>query len=201
MASTRRVDLLRFQLQVAQLKTNIGGRIQELRVERKRRDPKWTQDYLAREIDPKLTGTQVSRWERGEVRPSDRRLERLAEIFNVTVADLLAGPLDGRAPTSTSLEEIEQLSELDPETRERMMTHIRNSITAVTQSRDGLIEMLEQLQLADEMAQRRGDTDIIDETRDQLAEYVAAAADEELPSGSETARERPDASRSEGEAA
>jgi transcriptional regulator with XRE-family HTH domain len=101
MPTTNPVALLRFSLQVAELKVKIGSRIRELREERQREDPKWTQEYLARQIEPMLTGAQVSRWERGKIRPSDERLEKIAEIFDTEVADFYAGALAERKMNGT----------------------------------------------------------------------------------------------------
>lgn len=83
---------------MSELKQRIGARIRELREERKARDPRWTQDFLAREIDPLLTGAQISRYERGEIKPEDNRLQKIAEILGTDVADLYRGPLADRKP-------------------------------------------------------------------------------------------------------
>lgn len=96
MPTTNRVAVLRFELQMAEIRERIGGRIRELREERKREDPRWTQDYLARQIDPLLTGSQISRYERGEIRPEDDRLEKIAEILGTDVPDLFKGPIADR---------------------------------------------------------------------------------------------------------
>jgi transcriptional regulator with XRE-family HTH domain len=94
--TTNRADLLRLAVQMAELRERIGRRMRELREERQHDDPKWTQEYVARLVDPMLSGTQVSRWERGEHRPEDERLERIAAIYETSVADLYAGPMADR---------------------------------------------------------------------------------------------------------
>lgn len=90
--TTDRVALLKFQAQMADLARKVGARIRELREERKAQDPRWTQDYLARSIEDHINGTQMSRYERGEVMPEQERLEKIAAVLNTTVADLYAGP-------------------------------------------------------------------------------------------------------------
>lgn len=112
MPTTNRVALLRFALQMAELKKMIGGRMRELRLERQKLDPKWTQDFVARQIEPMLTGTQVSRWERGETKPGDDRLEKIAEVFTTTVSDLYAGPMADRKPEKKG--DLSQLDGADP---------------------------------------------------------------------------------------
>lgn len=101
MPTTNRVALLRFELQMSELKQRIGARIRELREERKARDPRWTQDFLARQIDPLLTGAQISRYERGGIKPEDDRLQKIAEILGTDVADLYRGKLADRKPPPT----------------------------------------------------------------------------------------------------
>jgi len=70
----------------------VGARIGELRERKKLSDPRWTQDYLARQVAQHLSGTQMSRYERGENMPGEKRLERIAEVLETTVSDLYAGP-------------------------------------------------------------------------------------------------------------
>jgi len=94
--TTDRVALLRFQAQMADMARKVGARINELREERKAEDPRWTQDYLGRQVEDHLNGTQVSRYERGENMPNEKRLERIAEVLGTSVADLYAGPSNER---------------------------------------------------------------------------------------------------------
>jgi transcriptional regulator with XRE-family HTH domain len=97
--TTNRVERLRFEAQVAEIAHRIGARIAELRKEKQLQDPKWTQDYLARQVDPDLTSSQVSRYERGEVKPHDDRLEKIAEVLGTDLGDLYAGPMSARRKT------------------------------------------------------------------------------------------------------
>lgn len=92
--------------------SRMGERIREHRFNRG-----LTQDELARELGPKVTGAAVSRWERGQHRPSDDHLERLAQVLRVPVASFLADPphrgktpeIPGRNGTSpvTQLDRVE----------------------------------------------------------------------------------------------
>lgn len=82
---------------MAEITERIGGRIRQLREERKATDPRWTQDHLARQLPGNRTGTEVSRWERGEVKPRDETLEQIAEVLDVDVAELYAGPVGEEA--------------------------------------------------------------------------------------------------------
>lgn len=112
MPTTTRAQRARFAAQMAEITEKIGGRIRQLREARKANDPRWTQDYLARQLPGTRTGTEVSRWERGEVKPRDETLEQIADVLDVGVAELYAGPatadpippLDAlSAPTSAEL--------------------------------------------------------------------------------------------------
>lgn len=98
-ATTDRVALLRFQAQMADTARKVGARIRELRLERLAADPRWTQDYLARQVEEHMNGTQMSRYERGENMPGEKRLERIAEVLETQVADLYAGPMSERDET------------------------------------------------------------------------------------------------------
>jgi transcriptional regulator with XRE-family HTH domain len=91
MTTTERVQRARFSLQMAEFATKIGRRIRDLRLQRKDQDPRWTQDYAARQVRDDLTGAQYARWERGEVMPREETLERIAEMFGVQVESLYGG--------------------------------------------------------------------------------------------------------------
>ena len=47
-----------------------------------------TQKQVARKIGRRLDGTDVSRWERGVNRPSDKNTAKLCKLFEITFADL-----------------------------------------------------------------------------------------------------------------
>jgi transcriptional regulator with XRE-family HTH domain len=91
MPTTNRVQSIRFALQMAEFATKIGSRIRDLRLARKETDPRWTQDYAARQIRDDLTGAQYARWERGEVMPREDTLKRIADVFDVEIESLYAG--------------------------------------------------------------------------------------------------------------
>lgn len=83
MLTTDRVQRATVALQMAEFATNVGRRLKQLREERKAQDPRWTQDFTARQIRDDLTGAQYARWERGEVLPRKDTLDRIAEVFEV----------------------------------------------------------------------------------------------------------------------
>jgi transcriptional regulator with XRE-family HTH domain len=111
--TTERVQRARFSLQMAEFATNIGRRIRDLRLKRKDEDPRWTQDFAARQVRADLTGAQYARWERGEVMPREETLERIAEIFGVPVESLYGGTGVAPAPVSPTDELLATLQTLD----------------------------------------------------------------------------------------
>lgn len=76
---------------MAEVSTKMGERIKALRLQRKESDPRWTQDYAARQVRDDLTGTQFARWERGEVMPREETVELIAEVFGIPPEELYAG--------------------------------------------------------------------------------------------------------------
>jgi transcriptional regulator with XRE-family HTH domain len=98
MASTRRVDLLRFELQMAEQAQRFGARVRELRV-----GHGWEQkDLVARmhELgDTAINTNQLSRYENGKgPMPRDGRQEIFASALKTTADDLRAGPPSKRKP-------------------------------------------------------------------------------------------------------
>lgn len=96
----------------AQYVANIGRRIRE-----RRDELHLSQEDVARELPGKVSGNQVSRWERGLHRPNDAALEALAKALEVEVAYFLSdGPLrvvaelnaDGTELEVTQLDRIEE---------------------------------------------------------------------------------------------
>lgn len=73
---------------------------------RLRRARDWKQADLAARLG--VSQTHVTRWESGKVRPRARMVEKLAEVFGVTVEELLAG--DPRTESRNGLAKIQ-----DPE--------------------------------------------------------------------------------------
>lgn len=112
MPTTTRADRARFAAQMAEITERIGGRIKQLREERKADDPRWTQDFLARQLSGHRTGSEVSRWERGEVKPREETLEEIARVLRVDVADLYSGPVEPPESPLDALRPVSQ-SELD----------------------------------------------------------------------------------------
>jgi len=76
----------------------MGRRIKEIREDLKKTDEKWTQAYVAHEINArtkgKLQGADISRWEAGKHKPEDHNLEALAEVLGVDVAEFYSDPPD-----------------------------------------------------------------------------------------------------------
>jgi len=62
--------------------SNIGERIKQLRLEKG-----WTQEVLAKLLG--VSRLAVARWETGERRPRRKYIDRLAELFEVSVEELL----------------------------------------------------------------------------------------------------------------
>jgi DNA-binding XRE family transcriptional regulator len=88
MPTTNRVQTARFALQMAAFAEKIGQRMRERREELKESDPRWTQDYAARQVRDDLTGAQYARWERGEVMPREDTIEDIATALGLRVEDL-----------------------------------------------------------------------------------------------------------------
>jgi transcriptional regulator with XRE-family HTH domain len=93
----------------AQYVANIGRRIRE-----RREELGLSQEDVARELPGKVSGNQVSRWERGLHRPNDPALEALGQALNVEVAYFL-----GDGP-STSADTAEDDSPPRPEQLDRI---------------------------------------------------------------------------------
>lgn len=84
---------------MAEINERIGGRIRELRTE-----AGWTQEKLARQLSGNRTGSEVSRWERGEVKPRDETVEEIADVFRTDVASFYAVPRDEKAEAASPLD-------------------------------------------------------------------------------------------------
>jgi transcriptional regulator with XRE-family HTH domain len=122
MLTTDRVQRATVALQMAEFATKVGRQLRQLREERKAHDPRWTQDYTARQVRDDLTGAQYARWERGEVLPREETLERLAEVFGVGVETFYIGQRKTDTPdvvgilNGGSSRELTQLREMVMET-------------------------------------------------------------------------------------
>ena len=55
----------------------------------RRKEKSLTQEQLAEKLG--VSGKAVSKWERGKTKPNKASLERLSDIFNVSVEELLIG--------------------------------------------------------------------------------------------------------------
>lgn len=82
---------LRFALQVAEQAKRVGGRIAELR-----REKKWSKAELARQLPGVSSGNDIRRWERGDHLPRADTLDAIAGALETNVADLYSGPMASR---------------------------------------------------------------------------------------------------------
>ena len=96
------------------IRVALNANITELRKKRG-----WTQAILAEKMQ--MTTSHVSRWETGRQRPATRTLKRLADLFGVTIDDLLADAPSEEAVLEVKddevLEKVKLLHELGPEDR------------------------------------------------------------------------------------
>ena len=91
----------------------LGNKIAELRKEKR-----WTQQAFAEKIG--VHPNHITRWESNRFRPSTETLQRIAEVFEVRLDDLLDPKLN--LPESMSQDKqlmarLELLRELEPEER------------------------------------------------------------------------------------
>ena len=102
MPTTNRVQRARFALQMAEFAKKLGARMRERREELKRDDPRWTQDYAARQVRDDLTGAQYARWERGEVMPREDTIKEIARVLGLTMDDLYSTQKSRPQPEATA---------------------------------------------------------------------------------------------------
>lgn len=106
MLTTKNAQTLRFEAMAREHVERLGQRIRERRLAMG-----LTQSQVAREMPPKVDSTAISRWERGEHKPSDDYLEKLADVLQTTMSKLLVDPPVGETPDllgRTQLDRIEQ---------------------------------------------------------------------------------------------
>lgn len=75
----------------------------------------WTQEMLAQKMD--VRKLQVSRWETGRMRPSGRTLQRLADLFGLSLDELLSEEDRPIAAPPGLAERLRQLEQLDTQDR------------------------------------------------------------------------------------
>jgi transcriptional regulator with XRE-family HTH domain len=73
----------------------LGKRIKYEREFRKRKDPKWTQEYLADLLG--VARPTYTAYEKGTKQPSLETINKIADVFDVST-DYLAGRTDDRTP-------------------------------------------------------------------------------------------------------
>lgn len=76
------------------------------RIKQRREEFRFSQHGLAGKMGPSVTGSTVSRWERGKHKPRDDYLEQLATALQTTVADLQAGPHGEPGETPPLMEKV-----------------------------------------------------------------------------------------------
>lgn len=91
--SANRAARLRFALQMAEQAQKVGDRITQEREKRK-----WSRPEMARQMPGVSTGNDVYRWENGKHLPRADTLEAIADLFEIEVCDLYAGPVDDAEP-------------------------------------------------------------------------------------------------------
>jgi transcriptional regulator with XRE-family HTH domain len=109
----------------------LGKRIKYEREFRKRKDPKWTQEYLADLLG--VARPTYTAYEKGTKQPSLETINKIADVFDVST-DYLAGRTDDRTPKKinekTPEEEFDdpelniffkEIKEESPERREQLM--------------------------------------------------------------------------------
>lgn len=92
---------------------SLGEKIAELRKERR-----WTQQVFAEKIG--VHPNHITRWESNRFRPSSEMLQKIAEVFEVRLDDLLDPKLNlpqALAEDKQLLERLELLRELEPDER------------------------------------------------------------------------------------
>lgn len=104
----------------------LGRKIEFLRKERG-----WTQAQLADQLT--MTAHHVSRWENDRIRPRDKALGKLAELFEVSVEELLAAKKDTHPDLAASDPElasmVAELARLDDEQRFVIKHVLRSMLT------------------------------------------------------------------------
>jgi len=86
---------------------SLGKQIAKIR---KQKD--WTQDEFAKKVG--VHGGHVSRWETDKMRPSLKRLHKIADVLGVSIEELIQGNGTGTAPHDSGyLKEVGDLKEED----------------------------------------------------------------------------------------
>jgi transcriptional regulator with XRE-family HTH domain len=93
MLTTKDVPRLRFELMAREHVQRIGARIR-----RRREELGLSQAAVAEEMPSPIDGNYISRWERGQHKPSDESLDRLAEILQTDRAYFLTDSIKAGTP-------------------------------------------------------------------------------------------------------
>lgn len=141
--SANREARARFALQMAEQAAKVGARIAELRTQRG-----WSRPELARRLPGVSTGNDVYRWEGGQHMPRADTLEAIAEVFDVTVADLHSGPsedADAEVPAAPAPDPFASPGGVDAERFDRMVQRQAEVLAAVARVESQVAEVLELL--------------------------------------------------------
>lgn len=93
MLTTKDAQAVRLELMAREYVQRIGARMRE-----RREELGLSQREVADQMPGAVTGNDISRWERGEHKPGDERLEKLAEILQTSVAYFLTDKRESATP-------------------------------------------------------------------------------------------------------
>lgn len=101
------------------------------RIARLRRGHEWTQDQLARKVG--VHNRHISRWERDKNRPSATTLEKLAQVFELSLDDLTGAntkpSLESTLPDVELLRHFQEVQELEEDDRLTILRVIQAFVT------------------------------------------------------------------------
>lgn len=98
-----------------------------------RKDRGWTQLQLADMLE--MTAHHLSRWENDRIRPRDKTLEKLAQVFEVPLNELVATKIEGigLSPDDSELASLlAEVPNLDDEQR-KVLKHVLRSMVTCNQ--------------------------------------------------------------------
>ncbi len=92
----------------------------------------WNQAEFAKLLD--VHPSYVTRWETGRVQPRTKTLDKIANVLEVTVQELLVGGTDSLAETlniddSELMELIRQVPRLEPQQKSALKTILQDMLT------------------------------------------------------------------------
>lgn len=97
------------------------------RITRLRRQREWTQDQFANLVG--VHNRHVSRWERDKNRPSAGMLEKIAQVFEISLDDLTGAntrpPIEAILPDTELLQNFQEIQDLEEEDRATILRVIQ----------------------------------------------------------------------------